>query len=92
MKMKRQADLDVVFSECIHIVKKSIPELDAFKKLYTYASHSLVLEASRLEEELEENEHVVEFISLFRPTNDGYAFTDMIARDPAATPITNYRK
>ncbi|KAL7324106.1 hypothetical protein PS15p_210663 [Mucor circinelloides] len=85
-----KADLDKVFTACIHIVKKSIPELDAFKKLYTYTSHSLTLEASRLEEEIEENEHVVEFISLFRPTNDGYAFTDMIARDPAATPITNY--
>ncbi|KAK4513468.1 uncharacterized protein ATC70_005469 [Mucor velutinosus] len=85
-----KADLDKVFSACIHIIKKSIPELDAFKKLYTYTNHSLALEASRLEEELEENEHVVEFISLFRPTNDGYAFTDMIARDPAATPITNY--
>ncbi|KAL9559787.1 hypothetical protein MBANPS3_000262 [Mucor bainieri] len=85
-----KADLDMVFSACIHIVKKSIPELDAFKKLYTYTSHSLALEASRLDEEVEENEHVVEFISLFRPTNDGYAFTDMIARDPAATPITNY--
>ncbi|KAL0143114.1 hypothetical protein V8B55DRAFT_1474406 [Mucor lusitanicus] len=85
-----KADLDKVFSSCIHTVKKSIPELDAFKKLYTYTSHSLTLEASRLEEEIEENEHIVEFISLFRPTNDGYAFTDMIARDPAATPITNY--
>ncbi|CEP18859.1 hypothetical protein [Parasitella parasitica] len=83
-------DLNAVFSACIHIVKNSIPEVDAFKKLYTYTRSSLSLEAFRFEEELEENNNVIEFISLFRPTSDGYAFTDMIAKDPSVGPISNY--
>jgi hypothetical protein len=68
-------------------------ELNAFKELYALTNDGLALEASRMKEKLPPlDEDAFELVSLFRPTNDGYAFTDMIIKDTSQVPITDYRK
>lgn len=65
--------------------------MDAFKKLYTFTENSLRFESKRLNEPFNESD-LIQLSALFRPTADGYAFTDMVLKDPSAGPYTNLRE
>lgn len=66
--------------------------MDAFKKLYSFTENSLRFESKRLKQKFNETETLFESSALFRPTPDGYAFTDMTLKDPSTGPLTNLRK
>ncbi|KAI8971996.1 hypothetical protein BDF20DRAFT_714067 [Mycotypha africana] len=83
-------DLDILISSIAPLFNQSREELYAFKDLYAYINKSLSLEASRANEELKETENAVDFVSLFRPTTDGYAFSDLLIKDNSAGPKINY--
>jgi hypothetical protein len=76
----------------IPLARSSHDDTDAFKKLHTFTEQSLQFESKRLKEELTETGASFELTALFRPTTDGYAFTDMTLKDPSAGPATNLRK
>jgi hypothetical protein len=88
-----QSELNTLFSNITTYANQSQEDLNAFKELYAFTNDSLLLEASRMKEEISPlDDSVLEFVSLFRPTNDGYAFTDMIIKDTSKGPATDYRK
>ncbi|KAI9484125.1 MAG: hypothetical protein EXX96DRAFT_561000 [Benjaminiella poitrasii] len=84
-----KSDLDSLFSSVASSINLN-KELNLFKNLYSFINDSLTLEASRSNEVLPKSDHVFDIISLFRPTTDGYAFTDMVVKDPNAGPKTDY--
>lgn len=67
-------------------------ETNAFTQLYQFTTQRLTFEAKRLNQELESNDDVYRLTALFRPTVDGYAFTDLSLKPKDAKPITDLRK
>lgn len=76
----------------LSLTRSSLTDTDAFKKLYSFIENSLRFEANRLNQRFNESEALFELSALFRPTPDGYAFTDMTLKDSSAGPLTNLRK
>lgn len=84
--------MNTLFSDINQSLIQTQQELNAFNELYAQTNDSLVLEASRMTEELPPlDDSTLEHVSLFRPTNDGYAFTDTIIKDTSKGPETDYR-
>ncbi|KAI8976178.1 hypothetical protein BDB01DRAFT_803579 [Pilobolus umbonatus] len=76
------------------LLKDAVPTLtredyEEFKKLTTFIDTSIRLEAERNKERVPEKTERVEMIALFRPTMDGYVFSDSTMKQPSATPTTD---
>ncbi|KAI7903629.1 uncharacterized protein BX663DRAFT_560572 [Cokeromyces recurvatus] len=84
-----KSDIDSLFSSIVLSIDQT-KELTLIKNLYSFVNDSLKLEASRLKETLPNSDYIFDRISLFRPTTDGYAFTDMIVKDPNEGPKLDY--
>lgn len=67
-------------------------DMDAFKELHSFTENSLRFESKRLNQPFTEAEALFQLSALFRPTPDGYAFTDMTLKSSSAGPLTNLRK
>lgn len=66
--------------------------MSAFKAVNAFTENSLRFESKRLKEEITDTDALFELTALFRPTTDGYSFTDLSLKDPSVGPITNLRK
>jgi hypothetical protein len=66
--------------------------MDAFRTISAFTDKSLRFESKRANEELTETEALFELTALFRPTTDGFSFTDLTIKDPSTGPTTNLRK
>lgn len=66
--------------------------MNAFRVVNDFTENSLRFESKRLNEEITEKDALFELTALFRPTTDGYSFTDLSLKDPSVGPITNLRK
>ncbi|GAA5815495.1 hypothetical protein MFLAVUS_009007 [Mucor flavus] len=82
-----KSDFDELLLSILPCTRSSNADMDAFKKLYTFTENSLRFESKRLNEPFTESD-LIQLSSLFRPTADGYAFTDMVMKDPSAGPFT----
>ncbi|KAI8375599.1 hypothetical protein EDC96DRAFT_571695 [Choanephora cucurbitarum] len=85
-----KADLETVFASTAYIVGQTRLDLDALRSLYVEVESSLILEASRHDEALKPSQDLFKSIALFRPTSDGYVFTDTMPKDPSAGPKHHY--
>ncbi|KAI8386855.1 hypothetical protein BD560DRAFT_443455 [Blakeslea trispora] len=85
-----QTDLRTVFSLAAYTVGQTRHDLDALKSLFVETENSLILEALRHRETLEPSKDVFKLIALFRPTSDGYVFTDTMPKHPSAGPVHHY--
>lgn len=64
-------------------------DMSAFKAVNAFTENSLRFESKRLKEEITDTDAFFELTALFRPTTDGYSFTDLSLKDPSVGPITN---
>ncbi|KAI8875010.1 hypothetical protein K501DRAFT_260577 [Backusella circina FSU 941] len=82
-------DLDELFKNVLSTLSSSRQETNAFTQLYQFYTHRLKFEAKRLNQEIENTDDVYRLTALFRPTIDGYAFTDFSLKTKDAKPITD---
>lgn len=65
--------------------------MSAFKSLYQFAQDCLKFESKRLNEEIK-TEGVYKTVALFRPSVDGFAFSDTTIKEKAAVSNHDLRK
>ncbi|KAG2198528.1 hypothetical protein INT47_008632 [Mucor saturninus] len=84
-----KSDFDELLLTILPFTRSSHTDMDAFKELYAFAENSLRFESKRLNQPITESETLYQLSALFRPTPDGYAFTDMTLKNSSAGPLTN---
>lgn len=57
--------------------------MNTFKQLYQFAQDCLKFESERLNESIQEGEQsIYKVVALFRPSVDGYVFSDTTIKEP----------
>ncbi|CEG79724.1 hypothetical protein RMATCC62417_14155 [Rhizopus microsporus] len=78
-------DIDALFLSVVPSIQSSKEEMNTFKQLYQFAQGCLKFESERLNENIQEGEQsIYKVVALFRPSVDGYVFSDTTIKEPTA--------
>ncbi|EIE80147.1 hypothetical protein RO3G_04852 [Rhizopus delemar RA 99-880] len=80
-----KTDIDTLFLSVLPS-HSSKDDMNTFKSLYQFAQNCLKFESNRLGEEIDNKQELYKTIALFRPSIDGYVFSDTLVKDPTSTP------
>ncbi|PHZ16405.1 uncharacterized protein RHIMIDRAFT_61493 [Rhizopus microsporus ATCC 52813] len=78
-------DIDALFLSVVPSIQSSKEEMNTFKQLYQFTQGCLKFESERLNENIQEGErNIYKVVALFRPSVDGYVFSDTTIKEPTA--------
>ncbi|CAO3684686.1 unnamed protein product [Rhizopus stolonifer] len=78
-----KSDIDALFLSVLPSTHSSKQDMSTFKSLYQFAQDCLKFESKRLNEEIK-TESVYKTVALFRPSVDGFAFSDTTMKEKSA--------